>query len=104
MVLSHLKAVGPELAAVLPQDGEAWYKKRNLRRLNFSIFCMVILASANGYDGSLMNGNLVLNNAAFSVGGVSITTALPVAGVAAQAHRMRAEPSRIKTAILTSNC
>ncbi len=56
MVLDHLKAVGPELAAVLPQDSVAWYKQSHLRRLNFSVFCMVILASANGYDGSLMNG------------------------------------------------
>jgi MFS family permease len=56
MVLSHLKAVGPELAAVLPKDGVAWHKHSNLRWLNFSVLCMILLASANGYDGSLMNG------------------------------------------------
>ncbi|KAK9343131.1 general substrate transporter [Lipomyces starkeyi] len=56
MVLNHLKAVGPELAAVLPKDDLPWYKKSNLRRLNYSIICMFLLASANGFDGSMMNG------------------------------------------------
>ena len=56
MVLDHMKAVGPELAAVLPQDGIPWYKKAFLRRLNFSVFCLVLFSSANGYDGSMMNG------------------------------------------------
>lgn len=56
MVINSLKALGPELSAVLPKDDTPWYKQRHLCLLNFSIFCMVILASANGYDGSLMNG------------------------------------------------
>jgi hypothetical protein len=56
MGFDPLKAVGPGLVAVLPQDNDAWYKKKHLRRLNFSVFCLVILSSANGYDGSLMNG------------------------------------------------
>ncbi|KAH6997270.1 general substrate transporter [Ilyonectria destructans] len=56
MVLEHMKGVGPELAAVLPQDGLPWYKKSHLVRLNFSIICLVLFSSANGYDGSMMNG------------------------------------------------
>ncbi|KAH7142841.1 hypothetical protein B0J13DRAFT_526288 [Dactylonectria estremocensis] len=56
MVFDHLKAVGPELATVLPRDDAAWHKKSHLRRLNFSVFYMIILSSANGHDESLMNG------------------------------------------------
>ena len=56
MVIKSMKAVGPELAATLPQDNRPWYKKRHLLRLNFSIFCLVLYSSANGYDGSMMNG------------------------------------------------
>jgi MFS family permease len=50
------KGVGSELASVLPQDKVAWYKQKDLLKLNYSIFCLILLASANGYDGSLMNG------------------------------------------------
>ncbi|KAH6611692.1 general substrate transporter [Boeremia exigua] len=56
MVLAHLKAVGAELAAVLPENDLPWYKKPNLRRLIYSSTSMFLLASANGYDGSMMNG------------------------------------------------
>lgn len=56
MVLNHIKSVGAELAAVLPQDDTPWYKKSHLVKLNFSIFCLVLFSSANGYDGSMMNG------------------------------------------------
>ncbi|EOD51127.1 putative sugar transporter protein [Neofusicoccum parvum UCRNP2] len=50
------KAVGDELAAVLPQTSQPWYRKTNLLRLNFCILSLVLFSSANGYDGSLMNG------------------------------------------------
>lgn len=68
------KHVDDELAAVLPDDSKPWYKKTHLLKLNFIIcslvlFCTSLLtllssrtnpnmhvASANGYDGSLMNG------------------------------------------------
>jgi MFS family permease len=50
------KGVGSELASVLPQDNISWYKKRHLLQLNFSLFCMILFSSANGYDGSMMNG------------------------------------------------
>src|ERR1700744_3220841 len=56
VVASNTKAVGAELSAVLPQDGIPWYQKLHLVRLNFSIFCLILYASANGYDGSMMNG------------------------------------------------
>ncbi|KAM0546482.1 hypothetical protein ACHAPJ_010840 [Fusarium lateritium] len=54
------KAVGPELAAVLPADDKPWYKKPNLLRLNFCIVSLFLLASGNGYDGSMGNGLLAL--------------------------------------------
>jgi hypothetical protein len=56
----QLKGVGSELAAVLPDDNVAWYRKKHLLRLNASIFCLIIVSSANGYDGSMMNGLQVL--------------------------------------------
>ncbi|KAL7656176.1 hypothetical protein ACMYSQ_005290 [Aspergillus niger] len=43
------------LAAVLP-SGPAWYKQPHLVRLNLIILSLVMFSSANGYDGSLMNG------------------------------------------------
>lgn len=55
-VESTLKSVGTELAAVLPQDTRPWFMKPHLRSLNYFVFSMIILSSANGYDGSLMNG------------------------------------------------
>ncbi|OAA60285.1 sugar transporter [Niveomyces insectorum RCEF 264] len=54
MVWSDVKIVGEELAAVLPQNRKPWWREPQLVRLNFTIASMVILASANGYDGSLM--------------------------------------------------
>ncbi|PYI09322.1 general substrate transporter [Aspergillus sclerotiicarbonarius CBS 121057] len=44
-----------QLAAVLP-SGPAWYKQPHLLRLNLIILSLVMFSSANGYDGSLMNG------------------------------------------------
>ncbi|BCS12334.1 sugar transporter [Aspergillus luchuensis] len=43
------------LAAVLP-SGPAWYKQPHLLRLNLIILSLVMFSSANGFDGSLMNG------------------------------------------------
>lgn len=58
MVTKDLKvaAFGPELAAVLTNDATPWYKQPHLLRLNFCLFSLFLFSSANGYDGSLMNG------------------------------------------------
>jgi hypothetical protein len=50
------KGIGPALAAVLPQDGIPWYKKPYLLKLNICLFSLFLFSSANGYDGSMMNG------------------------------------------------
>lgn len=52
--------IGPELAAVLPNDGIPWYKQRHLLWLNFYCIFLALLCAANGYDGSMMNGLLAL--------------------------------------------
>jgi len=56
IVASNTKAVGAELAAVLPDDGIPWTRQAHLVRLNLSIFSLILLSAANGYDGSMMNG------------------------------------------------
>ncbi|KAH7149026.1 general substrate transporter [Dactylonectria estremocensis] len=56
---AETKAVGQELAAVLPNTGP-WYKQKHLIRLNFCILSMIMFSSSNGYDGSMMNGLLAL--------------------------------------------
>ena len=48
------KAVGQELAAVLPQDNKAWYQRSHLLKLNLIILSLCQLSSCNGYDGSIM--------------------------------------------------
>ncbi|KAL0939877.1 sugar transporter [Colletotrichum truncatum] len=54
------KAVGHELASVLPNDGVPWWKKRHLIKLNFCIASFMLFTSSNGFDGSIMNGFLAL--------------------------------------------
>ena len=39
---SKSKAVGDELATVLPKDSRPWYKQRHLLRLNFCIISLVM--------------------------------------------------------------
>lgn len=58
MVLKSFQArgVGAELATALPENAPPWYKQRHLIKLNFTLFCMILFSSANGYDGSMMNG------------------------------------------------
>jgi MFS family permease len=58
MVLKRFasKGVGLELAAVLPKDAPPWYKQSHLVKLNFTLLCLILFSSANGYDGSMMNG------------------------------------------------
>ncbi|KAL3460373.1 general substrate transporter [Aspergillus heterothallicus] len=50
------RSVGPELAALLPDDGVPFYRKKHLLRLNLSLFCLFLLSASDGYDGTLMNG------------------------------------------------
>lgn len=50
------KAVGKELASVLPQDDKGWYTRGYLLKLNFIVISLVQFSSCNGYDGSIMNG------------------------------------------------
>ncbi|KAH7083007.1 sugar transporter [Paraphoma chrysanthemicola] len=49
------KGLNDELLAVLP-DNKPWYTKPHLLKLHFCIFSLILFSSANGYDGSLMNG------------------------------------------------
>jgi MFS family permease len=58
--VAELKAVGQELASVLPEDNRPWYKKTYLFKLNFCLLSLVLFSSANGYDGSMMNGLIAL--------------------------------------------
>ncbi|KAF9871048.1 sugar transporter [Colletotrichum karsti] len=57
---SEAKAVGHELASVLPNDGLPWWKKSHLIKLNFCIVSFMLFTSSNGFDGSVMNGFLAL--------------------------------------------
>ncbi|QPC74568.1 hypothetical protein HYE68_005320 [Fusarium pseudograminearum] len=50
------QTVADTLVSVLPSDGKPWYKQKHLLKLNFIILSLVMFSSANGYDGSLMNG------------------------------------------------
>ena len=43
-------------------DAQPWYKQRHLLHLNFIISSLVMYSSANGYDGSLMNGTSLLKS------------------------------------------
>lgn len=49
-------ANGDALLTLLPSDNKPWFTKPYLIKLNYSILSLVLFASANGYDGSLMNG------------------------------------------------
>ncbi|CAG5150012.1 uncharacterized protein ALTATR162_LOCUS2519 [Alternaria atra] len=44
-----------DLLVVLP-DSKPWYTKSHLIKLHFCILSLSLFSSANGYDGSLMNG------------------------------------------------
>ena len=54
------KAVGDDLLCVLPDDGTPWYRQKHLIVLNYFAVSMGLLAAANGYDGSMMNGLMAL--------------------------------------------
>ena len=42
------KAVGDELAAVLPQDGKKWYQRTHLLKLNFILLSLVFFCKPHG--------------------------------------------------------
>lgn len=48
--------VGERSLAVLPKDGLPWWKKPHLLKLNYILLSCILFSSANGYDGSMMNG------------------------------------------------
>ncbi|OJJ95040.1 hypothetical protein ASPACDRAFT_127506 [Aspergillus aculeatus ATCC 16872] len=54
--ISEKPTAGDELAAVLPAGDRPWYRQGHLLRLNLIILSLVMFSSANGFDGSLMNG------------------------------------------------
>ncbi|EAW22103.1 sugar transporter (hexose transporter [Aspergillus fischeri NRRL 181] len=54
-------AVETEIAVVSCSTDPAWYRQPHLLYLNYMIFSLVLFSSANGYDGSLMNGLQALN-------------------------------------------
>lgn len=47
--------ISPTLAAVLHSDETPWYKKAHLRNLNLLLFSIILYASANGYNRSMIN-------------------------------------------------
>ncbi|KAF4219156.1 hypothetical protein CNMCM6457_003246 [Aspergillus fumigatiaffinis] len=54
-------AVEVEVAVVSPLTDPAWYRQSHLLYLNYIIISLVLFSSANGYDGSLMNGLQAVN-------------------------------------------
>ncbi|KAH8588231.1 general substrate transporter [Bisporella sp. PMI_857] len=49
-------AVGPELAAHLPQNPKPWYQTRHLLLLNLILLVPLLSSSTIGFDGAMMNG------------------------------------------------
>lgn len=46
------------LRDVLPKDPRPWYKQRHLVLLNLAMIIPALSSTTNGYDGSLLNGEL----------------------------------------------
>ena len=53
---TQAKSVGSEMASLIPQDGKRWWQRPHLLQLNLYLFSLFLLSAANGYDGSMMNG------------------------------------------------
>lgn len=49
-----------ELKVVSNQTNQNWLKDPGLRKLNLGILCLFMSSAGTGYNGSLMNGLLVL--------------------------------------------
>lgn len=43
---------------VLPKDPRPWYKQRHLVLLNLAMIIPALSSTTNGYDGSMLNGEL----------------------------------------------
>ncbi|EMD94380.1 hypothetical protein COCC4DRAFT_64797 [Bipolaris maydis ATCC 48331] len=54
------RAVGQDLAAVLPVEPKPWYQTRHLLRLNLCLLVPLLSSATLGYDGSMMNGLMTL--------------------------------------------
>ena len=54
--MARAQSVSKELASTLPTEGRSWYTRSELVKLNFSLLSLILFSSANGYDGSMMNG------------------------------------------------
>jgi hypothetical protein len=51
----HFRVAGKEFPNV------TWYKQKNLRSAYFLLFFVILTAATNGYDGSMVNGLLSLD-------------------------------------------
>lgn len=47
------------LRDVLPNDPRPWYKQRHLLLLNLGMIIPALSSTTNGYDGSMLNGELL---------------------------------------------
>lgn len=46
---------------VLPKDPRPWYKQRHLILLNLAMIIPALSSTTNGYDGSMLNGELPIH-------------------------------------------
>lgn len=53
MTTTKSRTVGHELAAVLPQTGQPWYKNGGLLKLNFCIFSIIMFCKSTSGPTSL---------------------------------------------------
>ncbi|KAI2793060.1 hypothetical protein POX_b03107 [Penicillium oxalicum] len=62
-----------ELKVVSNQTNQNWLKDPGLRKLNLGILCLFMSSAGTGYNGSLMNGLLVLPEFTMITGGLKPT-------------------------------
>ncbi|CAH0026362.1 unnamed protein product [Clonostachys rhizophaga] len=54
------KAVGAELASMLPRHDKPWFRQRNLLQLNFLLLFVILTPTSLGFDASMMNALMSL--------------------------------------------
>ncbi|KAH6668405.1 general substrate transporter [Halenospora varia] len=59
-LFSSARAVGVELAAVLPKNAKPWYRQAHLIRLNLCLFSLFLFSSGIGYDALVVNSLIAL--------------------------------------------